>query len=502
MEEVNNNKVVIDGVEYDINDTSNIVEDYIEGGYILRKKNNYIYAIEVPDKIENGWLRTKIVHTQSRSKLTNYSVQLSDRDPEAISNLVFRTEKEVDEFCEKWGYFRTENLKGRLYLNKFKKLDRIKPVEFNQIKRVRHVEEYYKLPFMPVSKKITKEYSELESEVKALNVKNGTDSYTYLAFEGIDFSYGLELETVSGCIYTSELSKGNHEDLNFAGVFDGSLRDEDGSGPWGQEYITGVLKGDAGLIQANKIVNLLSKYCTVDSRTAFHVHIGSLKWNSEDIVFAYILGLMIENEIMSIMPISRRNNQYCKNLIGMPKSSINLLKNSKSKEEYKIAITSLYNRIFNIVGREGAPNKYSNKRTRHPKGRHGGYDRNSDHRYSWLNFTNIIFNQRDDMSEKTIEYRCHPGTLSFVKIYNWVKICMAITAFVRLGKKDILKAIKSNKAITLECILKRVYKRSSSSLINYIELRKDLFSTDSNENEDYRKTGNLKIKNAKDLLCV
>lgn len=379
-----------------------------------------------------------------------------------------------------------------------------KPIEFNGQKKPLNVNQYFNIyGEIPVERKRTKEYSELEAIVKKRSIDLGLESKTFLAFEGLKNTFGVEIETTTGCVYTQEFKRDRYamEGYNFSGVFDGSLRDKDGSGPWGQEYVTGVLKGDAGLQQLNKINNVIKKHCEVDKRCAFHVHIGSLKWNSEDIVFMYILGIMLEDEIMSIMPHSRRDNEYCKRLIPLKRNNVSRLRSAKTKSGYKQAIKNCYNDIFNIVGKNGNPNKFINKNTLHPRGHNGGYNRSTDHRYSWLNFTNVVFNQRGDLNNKTIEYRNHSGTLDFTKMYYWIKICMAITSFVSVGRKDILEAVREGKRITLSDILSKVYPKTGSRLINYIKLRKNIFLDMSNENEDY-KTSNTEINNIKELLCV
>lgn len=78
---------------------------------------------------------------------------------------------------------------------------------------------------------------------------------------------------------------------------------------------------------------------------------------------------------------------------------------------------------------------------------------------------------------------------------------MAIAEFVHIGKRDIVAAIKDGKKITLEDIISKVYKRSSSSLVSYIQIRKNLFSDFSNENIDYVNEES-NIKNLKELVCV
>src|SRR5690606_38373707 len=151
--------------------------------------------------------------------------------------------------------------------------------------------EYYVKGFNNQSR-LTTEYKEIIAFLKKKNSLYGMDSYTYLETEGIRSTFGVEIETISGSFSDSEV-----EDLNLKAVHDGSLRDADGSGPWGKEYVTGVLKGDSGFEHMHKITKTIAEKCTIDERASIHVHVGSLKWNSEEISLAYLLGEILEDEI-------------------------------------------------------------------------------------------------------------------------------------------------------------------------------------------------------------
>lgn len=496
--------VIINGKEYS-KKSRYVVKDFFTNDFIYLGDStiryNRYYAVS---KVVNGRVETKNVYTISSNIPVRVTIQKDLKRPYSFDYYYFRDIKHLEEFCKKNDY-----VKGPVtgyYLHKdYLEYDRVKPFYFNNTKYKQSVYDLL-LGYFNINKDKAKtvEYKELEHQCFRMNEKYGIESKTYRVFEGLRYSFGCELETSTGTFLTSETKL--IEDLNVQAVFDGSLRDKDKNGkqigePWGAEYVTGVLKGDSGLKHLHKIVSLVSERCKVDDRAAFHVHIGSLKWNSEDIAFMYILGKMLEDEIFSMMPKSRKGNQYCKDIPNIPSSILNKLSTIKCKSSYKNSIKELYNYIFHIVGRNGSPSSLLNKKTQHPKGRHGGYDRENDHRYSWLNFTNIIFNQRGSLDNKTIEFRVHPGTLSYKKIQNWIKICMGIVEFIHIGKKDIIKAIRNNKKITLSDILTKVYPKTSSKLISYIELRKNLFSTNFNEDVDYVKE-DCNIKNFKDLLCV
>lgn len=493
--------VIINGVERD-NRSDQIVKDFFTGEW-LDLENGNVISLSVPISMNRGILEYRYVYVKliRNVEYPSFLLQYDASSPLRYNRFHFKDEKEFEKFCEKYDFVKGKNNPDVWFQKKLIKYDRKKPKSFNNTKHKKVVEDYLCGEIYIDEKRVkTKEYKELLDLVNIENQKFGLESSTFKAFEGLQFSYGLELETISGCIY-DEIMKKENEHLNVSGVFDGSLRDPDGSGPWGQEYVTGVLKGDSGLKQVYDITKLISKHCEVDERCAFHVHIGSLNWNSEDMVYMYLLGLILEDEIFSIMPFSRRDNEYCKKLPPLPKNKVAKLSNIRNKESYRKSIDGLYDSLFKIVGRAGSPNRFSNKKTEHPKGRHGGYDRNKDHRYSWLNFTNMIFNQRGRLENKTIEFRPHSGTLSYTKIYNWLKICMAIVEYAHIGKKDILNSIRFNKPISLDDIIRKVYRGSNSALIEYIQVRKNLFSDITNENADYINE-DINIKNLKELVCA
>lgn len=88
----------------------------------------------------------------------------------------------------------------------------------------------------------------------------GVLSPSFIKTEGKRYTFGLEMETISGYIpqrFDSE--------LNYLSIRDGSLKDENGE-EWGHEYVTGVLIGDTGMLQSKKLCNALTTYCMVNRK--------------------------------------------------------------------------------------------------------------------------------------------------------------------------------------------------------------------------------------------
>src|SRR5690606_36983045 len=129
---------------------------------------------------------------------------------------------------------------------------------------------------------------------------------------------------------------------------DGSLRANPGEDPTGGEYVTGVLYGDAGFKHFYDICKVLNQHCDIDHRCGIHIHLGSLGWKEEDIVFAYILAMAIEDEVFSMLPKSRRKNEYCRPISRLfNKSHIETLRNAMDNRlEYEVIIKDFYETIF------------------------------------------------------------------------------------------------------------------------------------------------------------
>ncbi len=273
-------------------------------------------------------------------------------------------------------------------------------------------------------------------------------------------------------------------------VFDGSLRLEDGKAH-GAEYVTGVLNGDAGLIHLHDIVNELSKRCQINKLCSVHVHIGSVDFNQEFIVYMYMLGMYLEDEIFSIMPASRSKSEYCNKIKKLDLSI-------KMNNSYDISIINAFERIRKIIGVVDKPEDYKiSKEKDHPLGHCCGYKRDTP-RYWWLNFVPAMYNIRSNKSY-TIEFRNHSATLNYRKIENWILICMGIVNFVENYKKYIVPGI------TLADVLQKTYPKTHKNLISYIEKRKSLFGKSTNvvENNEYLRESNQNKKlTKKEIICA
>lgn len=327
------------------------------------------------------------------------------------------------------------------------------------------------------------EYHMILKSLLKTNIKFGVDSLTHQELEGFKPTFGYEIETVSGRIPDNIIPT-----LNVKAVHDGSLRDEAGNDPIGGEYVTGVLYGDAGFKHLYDICKVLNEHCDIDHRAGVHVHIGSLGWTKEDVVYCYILAQMIEQEMFDMLPKSRATNEYCRKISKLiSQKQINLLSDSFSyKLQYETVVDSLFDNIFIDVSGGTSESPDVNKRTNHPRGSKCNYDKKSQ-RYCWLNFVTLLFNTKGVKDSHTLEIRSHSATLDYKKIKNWAKIWSAFCKFVTENKRAILTreiTIKGNKLpVNLETICLAAYPNKGDKLVEYIKARKNKFKTQGESSE-------------------
>lgn len=336
------------------------------------------------------------------------------------------------------------------------------------------------------SKSQSKEKDELIAKINAENYKWGTDSPTHLELEGLKPTLGFEIETINGPVPLSA-----RKYLNVSAVHDGSLRGPNGEDPQGGEYVTGVLYGDMGFKQLNLLCNTLQKHCEIDRRCGVHIHIGSLNWSEEDLVFCYALALQIEKEGYDLLPNSRRTNSYCKPLQRIPGFVERLLSIKKTdKLQYRVTIEELYNELFLYVSGGVPQSNNCNKNTNHPKGSKCGYSKSSQ-RYCWINFVTLLFNTKGNVNAKTLEIRHHGATMNYTKIRNWTKIWVAFANFVTNYKQAILEGVVTYKGkkfpVNLETIVALAYPKSGQNLIKFMRNRRETFKT-KGEEIDYSST--------------
>ncbi len=314
-------------------------------------------------------------------------------------------------------------------------------------------------------------------------IEYGMHSPTFIKTEGKKYTFGIEIETSMGALPY------HARNLNVQCVYDGSLKGEDGVAHGG-EYVTGILKGDSGLIHLRNIVQEIAKRCVVNKQCSIHVHIGGVDFTQEFIVYMYKLGLALENELYAMMPRSRSTGEYCNRMLRFP---INI--NRKMASSYVTDIDIYYEKILKIIAvKEIKSVRSLSRKHDHPLGHCCGYDRKTP-RYWWLNFVPAMFDIRHCESY-SIEFRMHSATLNYSKIEYWILICMGIVNFVE-NHKD-----KITDTTTLAEVINSTYPRQASKILQYVEKRKKLFAVRSSTAEisDYNEQIEIKKMSKKQQI--
>lgn len=344
---------------------------------------------------------------------------------------------------------------------------------------------------------------------RKLSYALGIESATYSQFMGLRYTFGVEIETASGRI-PNLLSR----QFNWKCMRDGSVS--------GGEYITGILKGDAGLTHLKGICKYLNATTKTNHNCGVHVHVGNAAFNKEFTVFAYILAIKLQENLLTFLPRARRDNRFCDRFTTSAalQQSLNDLEQSSGAEEYKDRIDDIYNELYTMLSGGMYPSSSVNRSTAHPQGRYAGGSGANSYRYKWLNLLACNFNREkapavrgtEEESARvtrrsnimidsvrhtrlpkvtpnyTIEFRCHEHTSNYNIIKYWTQICMAFVYAVEARKHLIL----SKKIISLEDIIEWAYKPKQSNkdtsvydkLSSYITFRKQYFATSTSSNPD------------------
>jgi hypothetical protein len=267
---------------------------------------------------------------------------------------------------------------------------------------------------------------------------------------GIDYTYGIEHESVCGVLPNSVCA-----DYGLTKVGDGSTRFRHIQQRRHYEYVTSVLHGDMGIRRMYKYLPLIGKHTIPNENCSTHIHIGGQKdqdrglstdspvFNRKFSGLAIRLGTQVEDSLNALMPEYRdihagplpgRDFNYC--------SSISRWKNWKlnSKEDYDRLIASF---VFN----KSKLDRSSNKKTMLGKWNHS--------RYKWLNLINCNSTNgryRSD-SFSTIEFRIFPPTNNPELCHFYVLICLAFVWFVENRERAILE----RDDITIQYVLREAY---------------------------------------------
>ncbi len=326
---------------------------------------------------------------------------------------------------------------------------------------------YYDPKYVSASKLPTKpiKYKQFPKPIignsRKERIKFGEYSPTDMISEGKGYTIGYEIETSKGYVpmYVAK-------NLNMLCVYDGSIRDDNGNKHSGGEYVTGVLRGDAGFKHLYEILKQLSKRCEINKTCSFHVHVGNADFSKQTVVALWKLAQMLEAELYSMMPKSRKERAHCR-----PIKRISFTFDKKLS--YDMNIDKLYRKLFHIVSLGKYPSKTVNKMHNHPAGDHCGFD-TSTPRYWWINFVPTMFNLKGK-GNWTAEFRMHSATLNFTKAKNWSLISQGIVYVA----ENYSKLVFSKNKFTLAEVMKLAYPKKHEYLSRYINERKNAFKSKS-----------------------
>ena len=323
-----------------------------------------------------------------------------------------------------------------------------------------------------------------EKTIKKILYNQGVISPTSIILKK-DYSFGVEIET-STASTSSMITKA--KTLNLKDMPDGSIS--------GREYVTGILKGDYGVLQLKKICTMLQRAAIkVDNKCGIHVHVGNVKLNKVQILALIILGKMVETEMFEMMPKSRRENGYCKTI------DISYFKKSIEDENYIEA----YRLFASQIGSGNVSSKYK-------KGSYHNNGRYASERYAWLNMLPYLFTRKEhgvstngsernindiDYTDATIEFRSHSATTSYKKIKEWIKICFALTSYAENNAYKVMEVFKKGQTISLLEVVDYTYtNKQGENLKKYITERQKYINSYS-ENHEYKNDSNFDQKMSK-----
>lgn len=300
----------------------------------------------------------------------------------------------------------------------------------------------------------------------------------WLETNGITF--GVEFETSDGY-----LAERLCYEYGVLALRDGSIK--------GLEYVTVPLSGRKGLYSLRDLCSKLKERTSHDISCALHIHMGGLDRKESNILAAFNLGVLLQDESFDLQPFYKRgdtqvfnNNRgkdYCKKLSLDVFNDINKGKTLETK----------FDNLFNLISDGNSFSGYNRdlkKVTTHPSDPKGKSKWNIRSRYAWLNLVPIVFTNK-----KTIEFRHHSATFEFEKVINFLIFCSTFVKFAKYNadklcdvKSDLFKELSSSKNKLEYVVSKALPNKTFSNIIErhsiYNNCRKEVMIK-LKSNEDY-----------------
>lgn len=192
------------------------------------------------------------------------------------------------------------------------------------------------------------------------------------------------------------------------------------SGSQSFELVSPILQGEQGLAEVETVCRVLNECnAKVNKSCGTHVHLNASNFNLQTWKNIYINYARLEKTIDNFMPLSRRNNRFCKSLKNIT--------NFESKINEATSLQALASNVFH-----------------------------SD-RYFKVNPISYA-------RHNTCEFRQHAGTVEYIKISSWIRFLHNLVEFSKQG-------LVSN--TTLEGL--KAF--NNDEIVNYFKTRTNKFQT-------------------------
>jgi len=279
------------------------------------------------------------------------------------------------------------------------------------------------------------------------NLKSTSDFDKYKEFLE-DYTFGVELETVSGNILTSKITE-----HGFVPLYDGSIS--------GWEYASKIMTYK-NINQIREFMGYLTLNHKTDYNCSTHIHVGNIPYNETNLLAFHYIFQKLQDELHEMVYPYKKSTNY---LAGKP--------NYKDHCKYlyrlikKDSVEEIKERYFSWTGLN--QNKFNTEESEQILERTQKWDVLS--RYYFVNFTNYVMKKNG-----TIELRLLQGTFNFRRLFFWLLINVGIINKVLKNPKAILE---QKEKFELSDIMEEMYpKEISKGLIVAINELKNSYMVD------------------------
>jgi hypothetical protein len=228
------------------------------------------------------------------------------------------------------------------------------------------------------------------------------------------------------------------------------------------EIVSSPANGDVFLNQIEDLCRAINlSDGDTDRKCGLHIHIDCRDHSFFDVAKLVKVYFLIENELYSLLPASRRDNNYCKKCakhhMRLLESTEGLLKRrskkvSENRYMPKFSANAKARLVYDASGEDIKSEKASK------------YNHN---RYFGLNLHSWIY-------RGSIEFRMGAGTINASKIKSWALLCNAIIEYAySLSDKE----VSDMKSLSLDTIVDTAIKidKTKKVVLDYMADRKQKF---------------------------